>query len=126
MKKQIFVIFSTIFLTLIFQLTAMAFPPPQPTPVNYVMPIPNPNPVQNRTYNNIIIQSGNNTYVTTSPVHPKQSYAYKNFGTTQRYLNRNYYIPSYCMHDRYNYYQNGYNPFCGRYRQFGSGVYINF
>lgn len=125
MKKYIFVVF-VIFMSLVIQLTAGAFPPPQPTAVNYVMPVPGVNSMQNKTYNRIIIQSGNNTYITTSPVHPRQSYTYKDFAAPQRYPNRNYYVPSYCMHDSYVYYGNGYNPFCSQYRRYGNGMYINF
>ena len=121
MTKYVLIIAAVFFSVL----TAGAFPPPQPTPVNNVMPIQSGYPVHNQTYNKIIIQSGNNTYVTISPKYPKQSYIYKDFAGQQRYPHRNYNVPSYCMHERYIYNDN-FNPFCGRYRQFGNGMYIDF
>ena len=156
MKKYILII-AIVFLSFS-QLAGEAFPPPQPTQVNYVMPVhtgaansgvnygvgvnSHPGGVNNhpggpsnhhsghpghpQAYNQIIIQSGNNVYTTTSPRYPSQSYVYKDFGGQQKYPNRNYYIPSYCMHDNYIYYGNGYNPFCSQYRRYGNGMYINF
>ncbi len=146
MKKYILIIL-IVFLS-VSQLAVEAFPPPQPTQVNYIMPVPTVTGggINNGTnshhcdinthhgghsghpqaYNQIIIQSGNTVYTTTSPRYPKQSYVYKDFAGQPKYPNRNYYIPSYCMHDNYIYYGNGYNPFCSQYRRYGNGMYINF
>ena len=124
MKKYVLII-AILFISAL-QLTAEADSTAQPAQVYYAMPTPKQPPVHNQTYNRIIIQSGNNTYITTSPRYPKQSYAYKDFETHQRYPHRNHYIPSYCMHDSYIYYGNGYNPFCSQYRRYGNGMYINF
>jgi hypothetical protein len=88
---------------------------------NPVRTLPQAQPV-----NRVIINTGNNEFVTPPPPPPpRHKYRYRDFAGDKRYPNRSYYVPSYCMPGTV-FYQDAFNPFCNHYRPYGSNMYMSY